>query len=241
MSARPRITLTLAPSDSAPLGGRDFGITLLFTLASLALYLVLGQGVLYGDGAEFMVLLHDGAAGHKNHLAYLPMLRAAAALGAPLGLSEFVCARACSQLGAALGVGLLFLTGRRFGLGRKDAAWVAALVATTPSLVFFATVVEVHAPYFAYLGLAWLATAHLVRRPTSQRGALLGAACGLAYLGHASGLVLPAPLLLLAALVTAPHVMLRPALACVVVHGAVATLVPWALGHAGHTDRKSVV
>ncbi|MEZ5963150.1 MAG: hypothetical protein R3F56_04810 [Planctomycetota bacterium] len=224
-----------ASCDLAPFAARDVALALAFTAASLSLYVAFGQGVLYGDAAEFMVLLHDGAVGHKNHLAYLPLLRLCAALGGPFGLSPFECARACSQAGAALGVGLHYLASRRFGLRCAEASWVTGLVATTPSLVFFATVVEVHAPYFAFLGLAWLAAAHLARQPSTRSGALLGAACGLAYFGHASGLVLPGPLLLVALLGGAPRApRLRAVLACLAVHGCAVTLVPWLLSHGGH-------
>lgn len=222
------------PAHVRRLDARDVAVAAAFALASLALYAWLGQGILYGDGAEFMLLLHDGAAGHKNHLAYLPMLRACAALGHSFGWSEFESARACSQLGAALGVALFFFASRRFGLDRKRAAWLTALIASTPSVIFFATVVEVHAPYFAFLALAWLVTAHLVRGPSAARGACLGLACGLAYLGHASGFVLPAPLLLVAAMMHGRAGMLRAALACVATHAAVVTLVPWLASHTGH-------
>jgi len=231
------IALSFGEPSAAPtrITTSDLVTAAVFTAGSLALYLALGQGVLYGDGAEFMLLLHDHAAGHKNHLTYLPLLRAAAVVGAPFGCSAFASARACSQVGAALGVGLCHLAARRFGLGRSGAAWLTALIATTPSLVFFATVVEVHAPYFACLGLAWFATANLVRRPTAAAGAGLGLACGLAYLAHASGLVLPGPLLLVAAAATVPRGrLLRPAAACLLAHVAVVILVPWALSYAGH-------
>lgn len=216
---------------------RDLGTAAAIATLSFVVYLALGQGVLYGDGAEFMVLLHSGSPGHKNHLAYIPLLRLAAQLGAPLGISAFVAARLCSQLGAALGVALLHLASCRLGLPRAQATWLTVLIASSPSLLFFASVVEVHAPYFACLGAAWLVTAHAARTPTAASGALLGASTALAYFGHASGLVLPGPLLL-----ATWHLSGRPlrtlwplATACAAVHLLLCLGVPWLLQNHGQT------
>ncbi len=219
----------------AALSAVDGALALAFAAACLAVFAALGQGILYGDGAEFMLLLQQGSAGHKNHLAYLPLLRASACVGEAIGWSPFFSARMLSHVGAALGVGIFYLVSRRVGLARADAAWITALIGSAPSVIFFATVVEVHAPYFCFVALAWLAAAHLSRAPSIGRGALLGVACGAAYFGHASGLILPAPLLLWVAHVRGNgRELLRPALACLLAHTALATLVPLALSHVGH-------
>jgi hypothetical protein len=219
----------------ARIHGRDLATAMLFGALAFGLYLALGQNVLYGDGTEFMVLLQNGAAGHKNHLAYIPLLRLAAWLGEPFGLAPFQAARLCSQAGAALGVALLHLTSCRLGLARVAAAWLTALIAGAPSVVFFATVVEVHAPYFAGVGLAWLAAAHAARAPSLASGACLGAATGLAYLGHASGFVLPGPLLLVVAHLGGLRwrTLARIGLGCAALHALVCFGVPWLLRDAG--------
>lgn len=172
----------------------------LATLA-LLLYLLLGQHTFYKiDGHLYLVYVLNGERSYPRHFAYLPLVFAARDLLSPFGLTLYEAARALSAVGAACGVGLLHLASGQLGLGRKDAVLVTALAATVPSVVFFATVVEVHGAFLAFYGVAAWCAARLAHTPTVGRAALFGAACALAFCAHSTAILLPAlllPLLLL--------------------------------------------
>ncbi|MEM7199269.1 MAG: hypothetical protein AAF628_03325 [Planctomycetota bacterium] len=158
-------------------------------------YLLLGQQTLYGDAPEFLWRLRAGEFSHRAHLAYLPVLQTLRWLCAPLQLTDFEVARLASQLGAALGVGFLSAAGRVLGASRWVAAGAGLLIASNPSVLFFATTVEVHGPYLAFVGVAWWIGAQLVRDVTPGRAVATGLATGTAYLAHATGVLLAAPIL----------------------------------------------
>ncbi|MEM7200021.1 MAG: hypothetical protein AAF628_07135 [Planctomycetota bacterium] len=169
-------------------------------LGALALYLLLGQETLYKtDGHYLMWRCLGDDIRHKWHFAYLPLLWLCKTAMLPLGFSIHQAGLALSALGMALGVLGVHGAGCVLRLERGPARWVSALVATTPAVVFFGSVVEVHGPFFAMFGLASLVAAWLAVRPSLGRGALLGFATGLAYAGHASGILLPLVLLPVAA------------------------------------------
>jgi hypothetical protein len=179
---------------AAPLPAPRRDSLALGVLAAVA-YLLLAQQTLYGDAVR---LLNDAAAGlgHDKHFAYQPLLAAMRAASEPLGFSLFESARLLSAIGAAIGVGSIHAAFRRLRFTRFAALLATALVAATPSLVFFATVVELHGPFFAFAGLAAWTTARLIERPAASRAIALGAATALAYAAHATAGILPIPLLL---------------------------------------------
>ncbi len=163
--------------------------------ASLALYLALGQRTVYGDGFTFLIATRDAPYYLPAHPLYLPLATALRRAVEPFGLTQYEAFRLLSQVGGACGVAGSSLALRLLGCSRGETALATAWVAWTPSLAFFATIVEIHAPFFAFAALAWLAAALLVRAPRPWAAALLGLTPALAALVHASGLLLPVPLL----------------------------------------------
>jgi hypothetical protein len=111
------------------------------------------------------------------------------------GCSLYQAALAASQLGTALGAALVYLACRVGGCGRGRSALAAALVACTPCVAFFATVVELHGPFFAPVGAAWLAGAWLARSGGLAAALAVALATSVATGLHSSGALLPVPVL----------------------------------------------
>ncbi len=170
-------------------GATTVGARLVF-LASFALYVVLGQEKNYGDGNFLLGFYHEGARVHPVHILYFPALTALRMLLEPLGLSLFEIARLFSAVGTALGVALCHQALLHLGSGRRSALLASAAIAVCPAVMFFATVVELHGPFFACVGLWLYLLARLVRDPSALSAALVGLATGLCYYAHASGIII---------------------------------------------------
>lgn len=161
--------------------------------------MALGQDSFYrNDGRHILKMLMSGLLAHPNHVLYVPAVRGAHALAEGLWPSLYAAALAVSQVGTALGVGLMHRAALRLGLGRGAALAAAALVATAPAVVFFATVVELHGFFMLFVGLAALAGAHFAAAPGWRTAIPLGLATALAVGAHATGHLLPFALLPLA-------------------------------------------
>jgi len=188
----------MTPPESDAGAGRGWAVA----GAALVLYLLLAQSTLWGDGAWILLRIRAGdALGLRTHFLYAPLVALLARAGAPLGLSLHDAAVATSAFGAAAGVLFAQRAAALVTRDRRQALAVALLVAVTPGVLFFATVVELHGLFLGLASLALWRTARVLREPTRRGAALLGAATALATLAHASGHLLPlACLLLLAAL-----------------------------------------
>lgn len=168
-------------------------------LIAAVAYFGLRQHTTYGDGSG--ILLHNAQSEPfpGYHPLCLVLLRLCHLGLAPLHVSLHDAGLLLGATGAGAGVALSHAASRALGMSRECALRVAAQVATCPALVFFATVVELHAPFFAFAGLSFVATARAIDRPTLVSGVVLGLATGAAYLAHATAAVLPAALALVAA------------------------------------------
>lgn len=162
---------------------------------ALCLYLALGQQTLYGDAMTFLRMLRDGTTHYERHVLYLPVLYLGHGVLGSLGATVYQTALLASQLGGALGVALLLLAARGYGLSRGAAWLVATAFALCPGTVFFNTVVELHGPFTTPVGLAWLLGAVFLRRPGVGSAVALGLATALATGMHSSGALLPVPIL----------------------------------------------
>jgi hypothetical protein len=167
----------------------------LLALAALALYACLAQEVTYGDGDQLLNYMLGGNLTYWTHFFYLPLLAGAHAVLGEFGFTLHDSGVAFSAAGTALGVFGAHAGASRLGLSRGAALLVGILVATAPAVLFFATVVEVHGPFFAFAGLSFVCTARFVASPGVARGAELGAVTGLAVGAHATGNLLPCLLL----------------------------------------------
>jgi hypothetical protein len=162
-------------------------------LAALAglCYWLLRQATFYGpDGRHVLKMIGSGLEVHDKHYLYVPLLRAAIAGLAPWSLTRYQAGLALSVVGAAVSVFFAQRTFARLGLARGNANLATLVFATAPALVFFATVVELHTPFLAAVGLSMWAAAVCAERPSIARAALLGAATGAATGLHATGHIL---------------------------------------------------
>jgi hypothetical protein len=223
------------PSDARArprIGERDAHVwrdSLVVGLLAAVLYIALRQPCLYGpDGVWILAHARVGNLRHPHHFAYLPLLAAAKAALAPFGIGMPVIAASLSAVTMAAAVALAHRATAVLGEPRARAALVAAGVAFAPAVLFFATTVELHGPFMAFAGLAYLATAHSVRRPTLGGAACVGLATGAACAAHATGQLLPLSLWTFMVALARPG--LRRALALgatlAAVHVAVASLIP---------------
>lgn len=175
-------------------------------LLFLAVYELLRQQTLYGDGGALVQAVGRDVvdAPRGVHLLYLPLMHQLRSWFAGLGISDYDLASHLSCVATAVGVAASHLAFVISGFSRRDALVGAALVGLAPGVMFFATVVEYHGLAFGASALAFVPAAMLMVRPGIAAALLLGVACGIAYLVHASGAFLPLPLLALAWLAPAP-------------------------------------
>lgn len=160
--------------------------------SALAVYALLGQSRFYLFDAEtFYMLVARGELSHPNHPLYLPICAGVAQVLGVFGISLFDAMTFASALGSAIFVFAAHRASACLGLDRASAAGAALLCATVPSVVFFATVVEVHGPFLAFAGAALWQAARACRRPNDARLLGLGLATGLAATAHATGHLLP--------------------------------------------------
>ncbi|MBI5849833.1 MAG: hypothetical protein HZB39_02165 [Planctomycetes bacterium] len=143
---------------------RDVAATGGVFVLALSAYLLLGQSTFYkGDGQAFVASLSTGDFAHPYHLAYPRLLQGFAALFGGMDVSNLRIGTSLSALGTAIGVAVFHATCRNSGLGPSRSLLAALLVATAAPIVFFATVVEVHGPFFAFASVAWWTITRLER------------------------------------------------------------------------------
>lgn len=158
---------------------------------ALIVYALFAQGTVYKFDAEPIVL----AVVYKQmisprHVALVPLLGLVHPWVAGPTWGVYQTALALSALGVAVGV---FFVHRGFTrmTSPGNAALAACAFALCPPIFFFATVVEYHGPFVAPLGLAFYAFALLLERRSILAAIGVGLACGLAFLMHSSGILLP--------------------------------------------------
>ncbi len=207
-------------------------------LLALAVLWALRQHTFYKDDSHvYLLSILEGDLTHPHHMLFKPAVVLAHRLLAPWSVSLYEAALALGAVGTAFGVACALVASRWLALPRSAAWIVAGLVLSTPAVLFFGTVVEVHGSYFGFAGLTFLATAAFARRPTPARGALLGLAVAVAYMGHASAALLLALLAPTACFLAAEarpgrwRSMVLPALAAGIAQALAVALLP-SLGRA---------
>ncbi|MFO1055253.1 MAG: hypothetical protein U1F36_23790 [Planctomycetota bacterium] len=182
--------MTRTPSPAAALAPARDAIAI--ALCAVVVYSLCAPRILYGpDAFTFFQMAQQGHATHWMHLLYVPILRLARTLGAPLGIAPFHAFVGASSVSTALGVAFCHRAAARLGADRRRAALTALVVACTPAVAFFAVLLEVQGVFFGAVGLAWLAGASFARRPSTARVVGIGLASGLAAMIHGSGHMLP--------------------------------------------------
>ena len=178
--------------------------SLLLALVAFLAYLLLAHESGYGDGPGAILEIRAGAALQGSiHFLYLPMVLGMIKLLGFACLSLFQAGYVTSALGTAVGIGLLHAATCRLSSAVSSSSapansplLVAALTACCPAVVFFATAMEYHGPFFAFSSLATYAMVRLVQNPGWPWAVLVGLCTGIAYLAHASAHLLPWFLLL---------------------------------------------
>lgn len=176
-------------NDAAPppLAGpwRDSIAIALVTLCACSL---LVRGVWHGlDAYSFLSHLERGVHTNPRHPLYLPLAGLVVDALRPFGVSVVRAAAFASSLGAALGAMLFHRTFVTLGLSRRDAAMTAAASIACFGILYYGSMVEIHAVFLFPAGLAWLATARYLRQPSWNRAWMIGMATGLAAATHATG------------------------------------------------------
>ncbi|MEO0481036.1 MAG: hypothetical protein AAF196_16315 [Planctomycetota bacterium] len=177
--------------------GRPKRDGLWIALALLCVYEILRQPLLYGDAYHMVPEAYGNKWEHGQHLLYLPLVQVLrSSVGEWFSLSTFEVMSHLSCLTTALGVWFAHKGFRALGISRVRAALGTALSGAAPGVLFFATLVEIHAPFFATAALAFWAMACLGKRPGFGRALVLGLTTGLSALMHLSGGLMPLPFLL---------------------------------------------
>ncbi|MGE0144050.1 MAG: hypothetical protein AB7T19_12265, partial [Planctomycetota bacterium] len=159
--------------------------------ATLAVYISIAPRILYGpDAFTFFQMAQQGNAVHWMHVLYVPILRLAGWLGGTLHVDPLAAFAGASAVGSAIGVFFCHRAAALLGSSRAQAALCAALVATTPGVVFFGAVLEVQGVFFGFAALAWWTGARFVRAASTARVIEIGLATGTAALVHSSGQLL---------------------------------------------------
>lgn len=156
-------------------------------------YCSCSQDAFYRTDGQFLLMrLVRDLPPHPMHLLAEPLARVFLHLAWPLGLSIYDAMVLFSAVSTAVAVLPLHHAARLAGLSRARAALAAAMFAGAPAVLFYATIVEFHAIFLPWAGLAFLATTRLATRPSLARGVVAGTAAGFASVVHASGAILPA-------------------------------------------------
>jgi len=150
-------------------------------------YLLCQQDALVLDGRDLTEMLRKDRWHHHNAL-YLPVAQLTQrALGA-FGLEAEATLRLLSALPSGVACAFFFLAAREFGFGQPASLFGALLVATTPSVWFYATTIEVHALQLVpAVGLLYW-SGRVLRRNRAVEGALVPTLLMLGLCGfHMSG------------------------------------------------------
>ena len=173
--------------------------SLLLFLVLSVFYLLLLQKHPYGDGITYLDFLMDGKLAF-HHLLYLPTLWLFSQLTAPLGVSTRTAAFAWSALSAAGAVSLLYYllrTARSFRIEVTRPLLLVLIVATAPSVLFFATQLENHANHLLWVTFFFLVLDRALASLSPVPWILAGLALTGAYASHSSILLLFPTILLL--------------------------------------------
>lgn len=186
-------------------GAHAWLIALSCGLAYALVASLLRQHSLYGDGALILEGAHSAETRSDAHLAYHLALGALLRWLGPQGIHAHAIGLALSIGGTSLGLALLCRAALLLGASRGASVLLTAAVGSSPAVLFFATTVEVHGFFFAWIGASALATVWAARAPQPARLAVLGLVTGSAYFAHATGHLLP----LLALVLLAAHARTR--------------------------------
>lgn len=183
----------------APGQVRSYGGPLLF-LALSALYTLGYQSAYWSDGRPLLDLVARGSWVY-HHLAYLPVAQLFyRALQPVFGMDPERSLALLSALASAAAVWGVWRAARSAGLGTRSALGAALFLATTPSVIFYATTIEVHPLQLLVSALGLNAAVREWRSERERPDALLPAVLAVALVATHTVGVLALPCLALFAL-----------------------------------------
>jgi len=143
------------------------------------------------DARMFVNTMGMGLPTSGLHPLYGPVCGAIVTPLHTLGMPVYRAMTWVSALCTALAVWLAHAGCSALGEQRSRCALTAALFASTPAVVFFATVIEIPGVMLAFVGVAWWLACRFVRRPSPYLAVAIGMNTAVASLVHATGHVLP--------------------------------------------------
>lgn len=167
-------------------------LTTLWLAIAVGVSFILGRR-LEAHGSDIFTLsrwLDEPGFVHPHHPLYLPGAQFLSWLLTPWGVERMTMFSCYSAIGAAVGVAAMHRAVLRWTGDLQLALVVALTVAATPALTYFATIGELHAPFFAWAGFAWWACAVWCVAPSRLAAVRCGVLAGLATLFHATGAML---------------------------------------------------
>ena len=121
------------------------------------------------------------------HPLYGPVTVFFADVLAPFGVSQFRALELVSAVGTAIAVLIFHASTAHLPLSRARRNLAAGLVAAAPSVVLYATVIEIPGLFLAFASASWWLTTRDSVRPSWTRGALVGAGTAMATMVHQTG------------------------------------------------------
>ena len=159
-------------------------------LATLFFYVCIGQSCFFGEaGPGYLENMLAGSPGNRGDGIYQAFLVSIHSWG--LGYSPFETARYVSALCMALAVTFFHASSIVLGTSFKDRLVLSALVAGTPGILFFSSVIEAHAFFLAFAAFAFLTGALLVKYPTRSMAMIFGLTMALCAAVDPLGALLP--------------------------------------------------
>lgn len=174
-----------------PAVARDALLAAMLGAAAFVLYAATLQDRLYGDGwSQLSIFVHDESPfrARNPHVFYTHLLEAAAPLRG-LGTPDLV-PRLLSAAAGAIAVAATFVLARGLGARRAPALVACGLLALAPATWFFATTIEVHAAHSCAVALCACVALFAPWRRFALALALVALTFPLAFLTHASGVLL---------------------------------------------------
>ncbi len=164
---------------------RDSALLFFGTLLACSL---LVRGVWHGlDAYSFLSHLERGVHQNPRHPFYLPLAGLVVDSLRPFGVSVVRAAAFASSIGAAFGALFFHRASLAFGLERRAAALTAATAVSCFGVLYYGSMVEIHAVFLLPAGVAWWMFARYLASPSWNRAWGLGLATGVATATHATG------------------------------------------------------
>ena len=175
-------------SAAAPRAGGAWRDSVAIGLATLLACSLLVRGVWHGlDAYSFLSHLERGVHQNPRHPLYLPLAGLVVDALRPFGVSVVRAAAFASSLGAGLGALFFHRACCAFGMERRAAALTASTAVSCFGVLYYGSMVEIHAVFLLPAGVAWWMFARYLAIPSWNRAWMLGLATGVATATHATG------------------------------------------------------